>query len=221
MELQLIKKVNDFLVECIANHGRKFNGLAIANKHGLSRAAWDAAESLFFVTEGKQKKSKLAKVMPIHARELINKLNEMGARIEFTYRPTLKDISIRHNIMTSALESMPGYFNSLEFSATCRQMGLDKGFIKTGGTALFLHQNAKQGETNKMWYKLNNTPESIATRQQINSTAQQIAPATEPAQTQATGTAQQKTQQELTEQQCIDFLKERGYKIYKTITVEL
>jgi hypothetical protein len=58
-------------------------------------------------------------------------------------------------ILKKTLGEMNFSFSSNEFSKKARKNGLSKQEIDNGVIALFLHRNAVQGETRRMWRKHN------------------------------------------------------------------
>lgn len=59
------------------------------------------------------------------------------------------------DILKKTLEEMNFSFSSNEFSKKAQKNGLSKQDINNGAIALFLHRNAVQGETKRMWRKRN------------------------------------------------------------------
>ncbi|HRH85043.1 MAG TPA: hypothetical protein PK210_12465 [Bacteroidia bacterium] len=58
-------------------------------------------------------------------------------------------------ILKKTLSEMNFTFSSNEFSKKAKKNGLSKREIDNGVIALFLHRNAVQGETRRMWRKHN------------------------------------------------------------------
>jgi len=59
------------------------------------------------------------------------------------------------DILKKTLDEMNYSFSSNEFSKKARKNGLSKREVDNGVIALFLHRNAIQGETRRMWRKHN------------------------------------------------------------------
>lgn len=59
------------------------------------------------------------------------------------------------DILKKTLDEMKFYFSSNEFSKKARKNGLSKQQVNNGAIAFFLHRNAVQGETRRMWRKHN------------------------------------------------------------------
>ena len=58
-------------------------------------------------------------------------------------------------ILKKTLSEMNFTFSSNEFSKKAQKNGLSKQEVNNGVIALFLHRNAVQGETRRMWRKHN------------------------------------------------------------------
>jgi hypothetical protein len=58
-------------------------------------------------------------------------------------------------ILKKTLSEMNFSFSSNEFSKRAKKNGLSKMEIANGAIAMFLHRNAVQGETRRMWRKHN------------------------------------------------------------------
>ena len=58
-------------------------------------------------------------------------------------------------ILKKTLEHIPFSFSSNEFCKMAKKNGLTKREVENGVIALFLHRNAVQGETRRMWRKHN------------------------------------------------------------------
>jgi AAA+ superfamily predicted ATPase len=57
------------------------------------------------------------------------------------------------DILDRTLNEMNSYFSSNEFSEKAKKNGLSKREIQNGVIALYLHHNAIQGSTRRMWNK--------------------------------------------------------------------
>jgi hypothetical protein len=68
----------------------------------------------------------------------------------------MKNYKINNNmeaILFETLDKMKNNFSSNEFSTKARRLGLNKRAVANGIVAAFLHLNAIQGETRRMWSK--------------------------------------------------------------------
>ena len=64
-------------------------------------------------------------------------------------------------ILFKTLNRMNTDFSSNEFISTAKKIGLSKRSVAKGAVANFLHVNAVQGETRRMWTKNNQTNETF------------------------------------------------------------
>lgn len=65
-------------------------------------------------------------------------------------------------ILMTALNKMPNEFNSNEFAAACRKLGLSETRISSGNCAFFLHKTCEQTDSCRQWIKktaMNNNDE--------------------------------------------------------------
>ena len=94
-----------------------------------------------------------------------------------------------YDVLSECLDKMPNYFSSNEFSAICQKNGLSKHYCSSGTLGDFLKRFCTQGTTKRMWSK-----KGIIVKEVNN------------------------TYNAYTEEEAINYLKKRGYKIYKPTT---
>jgi len=94
-----------------------------------------------------------------------------------------------YNILSECLDKMTNYFSSNEFSAICQKNGLSKEYCRSGALGYFLNRACNQGTTKRMWSK-----KGVIVKEVNN------------------------TYNAYTEDEAINYLKKRGYKIYKPTT---
>jgi len=64
-------------------------------------------------------------------------------------------------VLFKTLSKMKNNFSSNEFSLTAKKLGLNKRAVANGVVGNFLHVNAVQGDTRRMWTKRNQKIETF------------------------------------------------------------
>lgn len=106
------------------------------------------------------------------------------------------------NLFIQTLNQMPLMFTSNEFSNKARENGIPDKWVKQGKCGDFLHKHCDQYLTNKTWQKRIKNTQIIKVKENVYTPPIIIKD-------------EQINTDTFTEENCIKFLKEKGYKIFK------